>query len=189
MYGLEKETKWKQLIIDRAHKHTDGREFCLTDLDVQSTIATYSEVHYCKCDYCGKEILAVWDGFNADNYWPYLGVQSKRLNSYTYSPIIQIMRKNYELKGLDWKDNNLLNSHTRVHSDSWDMSIRMSENALRFLCNDCFQKTYNRYQVRGNNGILYALSVVEDRGETIESVMKDLNIEGEVIGKGAISEY
>ena len=93
------------------------------------------------------------------------------------------MRKNYELKGLYWKDNNLLNSNTKVHSDSVDTSIRMNENTLKFLCNDCFQKTYNRIQVKGDNEILYALSVVEDRCETIESVMEDLNIHVETIGK------
>lgn len=146
-------------------------------------------MYYFKCDYCGKEILAIWDDFNTNNYWPYLGVQSKRLNSYTYSPIIQIIRKNYELKSLDWKDNNLLNLHTRVHSDSGNMSIRMSENALRFLCNSCFQKTYQRIKVQGDDGILYSLSVLQDRNETIESVMSDLGITGKVIGKGGIVDY
>lgn len=176
-------------MLDKCYKHTDGSEFCLTKKDHVLLKLTYAEVHYCKCDYCNKEILAVWDGYNCDNYWPYLGNQSKRINSYEYSPIIETMKKYYKENNLNWKDNNLLNSHTRVHSDSWNLSIRMTKEALRFLCNDCFQKTYNRIQVLGNNGILYALSVVEDRNETIESVMEELYIKGTILGKGSVKEY
>jgi hypothetical protein len=149
-------------------------------------------IGHTKCDYCGKEIIAVWDEHNAGNWWPYLGNQAKRPKTYLYSEIIVAMRKHFHVENYVWNEidgNNLLNVHARVHSKPTNWSKRASASSIRLLCNSCFQKTYNRIQVKGVDGILYALSVVEDRGETVQSVMKDLGIVGTVIGRGAIREY
>lgn len=189
MYGLDKGNKYKQLIINKSHKQTDGLEFCKTDNEKIAVKNLYTEVYYCHCDYCNREILAVWDGYNSDNYWPYLGNMSKRRNTYKYSPIIEVLRKRYIEEGKDWKDNNLINSHTRVHSDKYDLRRRMADNSMRLLCNECFQKTYKRTLVDGDDGNQYAISVLEDREETIESVMKELGINGKIIGKGSIKDY
>ena len=133
------------------------------------------------CDYCGKEVLCVWDDYNSDKWFPYLGNMAKKVNTYKYSPIINIMKKYDNSLNKVWH-NDLLNVHARIHSRDW--GLRCKEGSIKILCNDCFQKTYNRIQVRLNNGSIIAVSVVEDMGETIKSVMEELNIKGEVIGKG-----
>lgn len=189
--GKEDYYKYKKLITDRAYKKTDGSEFCKTRDELFVVKSAFTEVYYLKCDYCGKEIIALWDGYNATDYAPYLGMQSKRINTYNYSPIISILRKRYSENGLDWKSNNLLNSHTRIHSDSYDIGIRMTDKAMRLLCNDCFQKTYNRYLIEDSkSGITYALTVLEDEGETVESLINEFNIKNPIIkGKGSIKDY
>ena len=160
---------------------TDGTEFCLDDESIKKVINAKTEIGHCTCDYCGKEILAVWDEHNSDKWFPYLGTQAKRPNTYKYSPIIQSMKKKDGCENKVW-NNNLLNVHARIHHKSYYK--RCQEGSIKLLCNDCFQKTYNRYQVELENGDMIALSVVEDRGETIESVMNELGLHGTVIGKG-----
>lgn len=143
------------------------------------------------CEYCGRTVLAVWDK-GISSWYPYLGNQAVKANVYRASPIIQAMRKYYHVEGEPWtieKGNNLLNIHARAHSDPNDWSKRAHPNGIKILCNQCFQKTYNRIKVLGNNGIMYSLSVIPSRGETIYSVMEDLGIQGKVIGKGAINNY
>lgn len=192
-YNVNKEDtyKYKKLITNKAYKKTDGSEFCKNRNEIFLVKSAFTEIYYLKCDYCGKEILAIWDGYNADEYWSYLGQQSKRQNTYSYSPIISILRKRYREDGLDWKNNNLINSHTRIHSDSYNIESRMTDKAMRILCNDCFRKTYNRILVEDEKtGIKYALSVLEERGETVEDLIKEFNIQNQkIIGKGSIVDY
>lgn len=150
------------------------------------------KIGHTNCDYCGCEVIAVWDENNIKNYWPYLGNQFVKPNVYKGSKIAQRIRNNYNCQNKVFRQengNNLLNVHARCHSSPTDWSRRASKESIRLLCNSCFQKTYNRIKVKGDNSILYALSVLPDRGETIESVMKDLNISGKVLGKGGIVDY
>lgn len=152
-------------------------------------------IGHTQCDYCGKEILAVWDKNVDKQYWPFLGNQARKPNTYKYSQIIQAMRKFYNVTGLVWDEehgNNLVNVHARCHSSVSSNPKRWCDASIRLLCPSCFQKTYNRIKVIGTGadaGIEYALSVVESRGETIKSVMKDLGITGKIVGKGGIEDY
>lgn len=135
-----------------------------------------------KCDYCGKEVLCIWDKHNSDNWYPYLGNQARKPTSYKYSKAIQILRKYFNVEGKVWNEengNNLMNLHARAHSKPNDWSKRAHPNGLKILCNSCFQKTYRRINVLGDNGILYQLSVMP--WETIEGVMNDLSIKGKVL--------
>lgn len=136
------------------------------------------------CDYCEKEVLCVWDDYNKNQYWPYLGNQARKPNTYKYSDIIQKMRNHFNVVGKVWDEehgNNLMNLHARCHSTPNDWSKRAHPNSLRILCSSCFQKTYKRIKVLGDNGIEYQLTVLPERGETIESVMKELNIKGKIL--------
>lgn len=163
---------------------TNGSEFGI--------IVPNVSIGHTTCDYCGKEVIAVWDEHNHKNYWPYLGNQSRKPNTYRYSLIINAIRKYYAVEGTIWTDekgNNLLNVHARAHSDPTNWSVRASKESIRLLCNSCFQKTYQRIKVLGNDGITYSLSVVKDRDETIESVMSDLGVLGTILGKGGIVDY
>lgn len=170
---------------------TDGTEFGGDDISNEEV-----SIGHLKCDYCGCDIIAVWDKFNKNKYWPYVGNQARIPKNYKYSKIIQNIRKFYKKENQVFRQkdgNNLLNLHARCHSSVYYNPKRWSKESIRFLCNDCFQKTYNRIKIKGKNedeGIEYSISVIPDRGETIESVLKDLNIEGEIIGKGSLpSDY
>ncbi len=102
------------------------------------------------------------------------------------------MRKYFNAEDVVWgqeNGNNLLNVHARAHSDPTNWAVRASSASIRILCSNCFQKTYNRIRVLGDDGITYAISVIPERDETVESVMEDLGITGKVLGKGAVREY
>lgn len=166
---------------------TDGSEFNNGQFVEEGVI-----IGHTICDYCGKEVIAVWDKHNSKNYWPYLGNQAVMAHNYRYSKIINTIRKFYGVENEKWDQNhgnNLLNVHARCHSSPTNWAKRISPASIRLLCNNCFLPTYNRIKVLGDDGILYALSVVKSRGETIESVMKELGITGQIIGKGAIKDY
>ena len=176
---------------------TDGTEYGLTK---EESLEEHVLIGHTKCDYCGKEILYVWDKNVELQYWPFLGNQARKPNTYKYSKIIQAMRKFFNCENEVWteeKGNTLGNNHARVHSSKKDNPKRWSDNSIRLLCSGCFQKTYNRIKVIGageDEGIEYALSVIPERGETIESVMKDNNITGKIIdnskrGSYAIKDY
>lgn len=179
----------EDLIIRMKSKATDGSEFN-NGLKIEGEDVI---IGHTNCDYCNSEILGVWDKNNINEPVPYLGNQARRPNTYKYSKIISMMRNHFGCNGEVWNEengNNLLNSHARLHSDSNEnFERRVSDDSSRLLCNKCFQKTYNRIKILGNDNITYAISVIEDRGETTESVMRDLNIEGVVLGKGGISDY
>lgn len=187
-------------IMDRMKENpTDGSEFIddsLSEVEKEEIKKKLKEdavlIGHTKCDYCNRNIIGVWDKHVNNQYWPFLGVQSKRANSYKYSYIMNLIKEHYVRNNKDWKENNLLNNHARCHSSISSNPKRWSDASIRILCNDCFQKTYNRIKVKGtgnDKGIDYALSVLTERGETIESVMKDLNITGIVLGKGGIVDY
>ena len=144
------------------------------------------------CDYCGCDIIGVWDEHNIHQWFPYLGNQCRKPNVYQYSRVIQAMREHFDVLGKVWNEddgNNLLNVHARAHSEPTNWSVRASTASIRLLCNKCFQKTYKRVKIQSPDGILYAISVLPERGESIKSVCKDLGITGEVVGKGAINDY
>ena len=148
-----------------------------------------TEVYTTNCEYCNKEIYAIWDENNKNNWWPYPGNSTKSSNAFKYSDIIQYMKKNDNSISKTWLECPLMNINARCHSNPTNPSKRFSPESVKFLCNSCFRLTFNRIQVKGNDGILYSLSVVESLDETIESVMKDLDIQGQVLGKGSISDY
>lgn len=159
---------------------TNGFEFCQTQEEKDLLLKSKTQIGYTTCDYCNKEILAVWDIHNENKWFPYLGNMAKKVNTYKYSPIIQLMKKYDDSLEKVWK-NNLLNVHAIIHSRDW--SLRCKEGSIKLLCNDCFQETYNRIQIKLHNGDICAISVVKSKGETAEYVMEKLNLKGEIIGK------
>lgn len=167
---------------------TDGSEY-----NNGQKIEGNPKISHTTCDYCGKEVLCVRDDYSSSKWYGYLGNQARRPNCYKYSPIIQTMRKYFNSENIVWDEehgNNLMNLHARCHCEPEDWSKRAHKNGIKILCPTCFQKTYNRIKVKSYDGIhTYALSVVEELGETVESVMKDLDIKGTVIGKGGIPNY
>lgn len=178
---------WSEIYSRMKSNPTNGSEFNNGE-PVEGNPAISRTV----CDYCGCEVLCIWDDHNKNSWWPYLGNQARKPNTYKYSPIIQAMRRYFDAEGAIWtqeKGNNLMNLHARAHCEPEDWSKRGHPNGVKILCSRCFQKTYNRTRVLGNNGTLYALTVIPERGETIESVMQDLGIEGKVVGTGAITNY
>ena len=91
------------------------------------------------------------------------------------------MRKFYNVEGQVWKDCPIYNLHSRCHTKPNDWSNRAHPNALKELCNECFTKTKTRVKVMSDDGILCDIVVLPERGETIESVMNELNIRGKVL--------
>lgn len=183
---------WHEAYSNMHNNISDGTEFCKTKEDIILVKESKTQIGHCKCEYCGKDLLAIWDNNNKQSWYPYLGNQARKFNTYSYSPIINIMRKYYNVENKVWDEdhgNNLMNLHARAHSKPNNWAKRAHPNGIKILCNNCFQKTYQRIKVQGNDGYLYSLSVLPDRGETIQSVMKDLDITGTVIGKGAINNY
>lgn len=185
---------WYDISKKMHNNETDGTEYIdkienISENEKNSLInevrSAHTKIGHCNCEYCNKLIIAVWDDFNSGSWYPYLGNSATKSKTYLYSPIIKVLRKINNTEGKTWNSsngNNLMNLHARVHCKDW--SIRCKEGSLKILCNECFSKTYNRYQVE-YNGQLCAISVVEDRGETIESVLKDLHMQNaNIIGKG-----
>lgn len=176
---------------------TNGTEFleCIKDSNEKRNMelelfCSFVKVGHPKCDYCEAPLIAVWDEY-ATNGWCYFGRQAIKPYAYKYSKIINLIRRFYGVAPGDSfiENNNLMNSHTRVHIEpsSFDEWIK-SEAAVKVLCNNCFSKTVKRTLVKDGDR-MYSISVVEDRGETIESVMDELGLQGEIIGPGSIKEY
>ena len=180
--------KYQQSIKDKLLEiHTNGEEF------TSGIILPDVKIGHIKCDYCGKELIAVFDEYNKNDYCCYLGCQAVSRYHYKYSKILNFIKKYYGINEEEnWTDNPLVNIHTRIHSNPTRWDLRASDKSLRFLCNDCFKLTYNRIKVKSvylNKEIIHSLSVVDSRNETIESVMQDLEISGEILGKGRIEDY
>lgn len=187
----------------RTYNETDGSEFVDKLLESgqidpskaaelkQELAKANTSVSRLKCERCGKEILSVFDRYNRDQWWGYLGNQASKVNVYRYSPIIKVLRM---LAGVvdpmdenmvyfnTWPDNRLYNVHARIHT--WpvrDYRWICKPNSIWMLCNDCFRKTYRRVKVYENEGAgLFGngvqrleVSVVPELGETVEGVLKD----------------
>lgn len=153
---------------------------------------TDAEIFLLHCEHCGKPLLAVFDSLKTDG-WPYFGVQSINMRSYSYSPIIKWLRDSMHDV---WKVKNpLINSHTKIHCEipTFDLSVK-SYSSVMNLCNSCFRLTYKRFLVLGKfpQGELqkYSVSVVEQWGETLDSACRLVGLEQwKCVGKGAIKEY
>ena len=162
----------------------------LEKFDIVNSEELNIHVTECKCEYCGETIYAIWDCNNIENYWPYPGNSVVRQNVFKSSPMIQQLRK---LDGLNRSNlcRKVVNTNARIHSKPSREELRFSDKSIRILCNDCFRLTYNRILVRENGkGQLHSLSVVESRGETVESLCEEFGITNyEVLSKGAISDY
>ena len=167
---------WYEISSRMNENVTDGTEYCINDEEKEEVIKAKTRVGHCNCDYCGKEVLVIFDK-NKDDWYGFLGNQAIIDRNYRYSPIIQILRKGPVI-------NRLYNLHARIHCKDW--SIRCKSGSLKILCNECFMKTYNRYQVI-YKGKLCAVSVVKDRGETIEGVLDELGMlkDSEILGIGS----
>ena len=181
----------------RTYKETDGTEYVdrllekgLVDKNEatrlkQEILDVKTSVSRLKCERCGRELLSVFDKFNENKWWGYLGNQARKPTAYVYSPVLNVMRKLDGCEGFVWSDNPLYNVHARIHTKPVkDYSLICRPGSLCMLCNDCFQKTYNRVKVypRDNcqpfpkNVEWIEISVVLDMHETVESVLKDLGL-------------
>lgn len=165
---------WYEISKRMTEELTDGTEFCIDDKEKEEVKKVHTKIGHTYCDYCGKDVICIWDDYNKDNWYGYLGNQAQIPRNYTYSPIINILRKTPYM-------NSIYNLHSRCHTKPNDWSKRAHKNALRILCTECFKKTYKRVKVKSNDGILCEISVLPERGETIESVMDDLDIKGEIL--------
>lgn len=143
-----------------------------------------TKVEKCHCEYCGREVLSVFDRFSNNKWWGYLGNQSIRPGCYGYSPVIRALRILYGHPEGTWSNSPLYNVHARVHSKPGrDYSVIARPGSLKILCNECFRKTYRRVKVFQRPGErLWSpsvshveVSVLPERGETVQSVLKDLN--------------
>ena len=151
-------------------------------------------ISHLNCEYCGVDIIGVWDKHNIHKWYPYLGTQLERGNIYSYSKIILAIKEYYGIGQYDRfrqeDGNNLLNVHARFHSIPNKWHYRASKASTRMLCNNCFKETYNRWKIELPDGTIAALSVVRSRGETLMSVAEDLGIHDyKVIGRGAVDNY
>lgn len=186
----------EQMIKDMILERCDGMEcpqkYSLTYAEKVGIAITQPKIHITKCEHCGRELLSIWDNHNSMDWWPYLGNQAKRVHTYEFSPVINCMRRWYERNGLDWKNNNLMNSHTKIHTnryDNLDFYFRSHPDSFMILCNDCFRETYNRVLVQDNwdEGLQYAVSVLD--GEDPQELLDHFGIDGEIIGIGSIKNY
>ena len=193
-----KEREFAQLAVSSAFKGlcTDGDEFVdWNRLEAEGYLPKdfhETKVGYCTCDHCGGKILAVTDR-HATNGWTYQGVHASGRKSYRYSPVVRSLQ-DADGNGLAGKDGqvyhvyDLANSHMRAHAkpSSWNKPI----NWCKMLCNRCFAQTYHRQLVLGKDGVTYAVSVVQEWGETLQSVLQELGLEVEAeLGKGSVREY
>ena len=179
---------------------TDGSELEVKEPGVQIAHTT--------CDYCGKEVIGVWDDhIKSSRGLPYQGHQAIYPKPYKFAykgPVIAAIRARYGIGEKDWftKENNLLNVCGKVHilvfkGGKWNIRTDLSyesPDATRILCNECFEKANKaRVAVMGEDGLIYSVSVMADKEETIEEndgkvkvklwgTDKPLQIEGSVIG-------
>ena len=137
--------------------------------------------------HCGRVIYAVFDDHSVP--WPYFGLQAERKNVYRYSSVIQMFHLAFTDKIP------LLNSFTRVHCkpSTFDLKVKQPE-WTAVLCNECFKQTKHRIVYRGtlSDGVerLYAISVIEQWGETEESILQMLGLHViERLGRGHLTEY
>lgn len=171
-------------------KVTHGAEFCETKEEELNLLEVNTLIGYCDCQMCGRGIIAVKDQLSAHG-WCYFGLQVSKPNVYSYSPSIQTLRKYYGVQNQVWKNNPLMNSFSRVHMipGSWNHPLKVDKRCHMILCNECFAKTKHRELIEVENGLKYSISVVDEWGETLESLCNQLNIVGKYLGPGALKEY
>ena len=179
---------------------TDGAELEIADPCVQITHTT--------CDYCGGKVIGVWDDhIKSTKGLPYQGNQAKYPKAYPYAykgSTIAAIKAHYNLGENDWfiKENNLLNVCGKVHilafaDGEWRLRQDLAceePGSARVVCNECFKNANAaRVAIMGSDGLMYSVSVMADKGETIEEndgkvtvklwgTDKPLQIEGSVIG-------
>ena len=179
---------------------TDGSELEIKEPGVQIAHTT--------CDYCGKEVIGVWDDrIKSSRGLPYQGHQAKYPKAYPYAykgSTIAAIKAHYHLGEDDWfiKENNLLNVCGKVHilafaDGEWRLRLDLAceePGSTRVLCNECFKDANAaRVAIMESDGLMYSVSVMADKGETIEEndgkvtiklwgTDKPLQIEGTVIG-------
>ena len=183
---------------------TDGSELGIDTPGIQ--------IAHTVCDYCGKEVIGVWDDhIKSSRGLPYQGwvVRTPRSgsknNRYPYKArTIAEIKAHYGIGEKEWftEENNLLNVCGKVHilvfkGGKWNLRTDLSYEspaATRILCNNCFEKANDcRVTIMGTDGLMYSVSAMADKGETIEEndgkvtvklwgYDKPLQIEGAVIG-------
>lgn len=189
-YGKTDGTEFVDVLLERDMIDQKRAEMLKDELT-----QAHTSVSRLKCERCGKEILSIFDEYNQQQWWGYLGNQASKTNVYRYSTIIKVLRMlggvldaNDESKIYfnTWPDNSLYNVHSRIHT--WpvkDYSWICRQNSIWMLCNECFRKTYRRVKVYENegsglfrNGVKrLEVSVVPELDETIESVLKATGID------------
>lgn len=174
---------WADLRLKNA---TGGQEFNNGEPIPGTLIA------HLNCEYCGTDIISVFDEHNKKNWYPYLGKQVERSGVYEYSEAVQKIKSFYGVGDgeifTQERGNNFMNCHARFHSQPNNWKYRASPQSIRMLCNNCFLKTYNRMKIEMEDGTIAALSVLEN--ETVEQVAEDLGIKNyKVLGKGAVPNY
>lgn len=179
---------------------TDGAELEIADPCVQIAHTT--------CDYCGYKVVGVWDDrIKSTEGLPYQGNRAKYPKAYPYAykgSTIAAIKAHCHLGENDWfiKENNLLNVCGKVHilafaDGEWRLRPDLAceePGSTRVLCNECFKNANAaRVAIMGSDGLMYSVSVMADKGETIEEndgkvtvklwgTDKPLQIEGSVIG-------
>lgn len=179
---------------------TDGAELEIADPCVQIAHTT--------CDYCGGKVVGVWDDrIKSTEGLPYQGNRAKYPKAYPYAykgSTIAAIKAHCHLGENDWfiKENNLLNVCGKVHilafaDGEWRLRPDLAceePGSTRVLCNECFKNANAaRVAIMGSDGLMYSVSVMADKGETIEEndgkvtvklwgTDKPLQIEGSVIG-------
>lgn len=158
---------------------TDGSELGIDTPGIQ--------IAHTVCDYCGKEVIGVWDDYiKSSRGLPYQGWVARtprsgsKNNRHPYKArTIAEIKAHYGIGEEEWftEDNNLLNVCGKVHilafnGENWELRPDLSyesPDTTRILCNDCFEKANDcRVALMGTKGLMYSVSVVADKGETIE---------------------
>lgn len=161
----------------RSRNVTDGSEY-----NDGKPIDNNPRISHTHCDYCRRDVLGVWDDYNKDKWYPYLGNQARKPRTYGFSPIIRSMREFYGVTGQVWGNdpsapNELLNLHARIHTYPNNWQLRAHPRSLKILCNECFQKTYKRVKLLvPDRGIRVEVSVMPEFGETVQSVCEEIGI-------------
>lgn len=179
---------------------TDGSELGIDTPGIQ--------IAHTVCDYCGKKVIGVWDDYiKSSRGLPYQGWVARMPRSCKYAykgRTIAEIKAHYGIGEEEWftEENNLLNVCGKVHiltfdGKNWKLRTDLSYESpanTRILCNNCFEEANAcRVAIMGTDGLMYSVSAMADKGETIEEndekvtvklwgYDKPLQIEGIVIG-------
>ena len=160
---------------------TDGSELGVDTPGIQ--------IAHTVCDYCGKKVIGVWDDhIKSSRGLPYQGWVARtprsgsKNNRHPYKArTIAEIKAHYGIgeKEKFIKENNLLNVCGKVHilafndkEKEWELKYDLSYESpatTRILCNDCFEEANDcRVAIMGTDGLMYSVSAMADKGETIE---------------------